>query len=729
MKEWEVVLFRSSIEVFALLGQAGRLAEYREKLKLKPVAYVSRDSSMLCVYSCQCWTSCSVRFPNPTRQFFRQFASKPRLRSCGGSSSSAGTICCSSCFAPKNVSLLISSRADNFITISDFLTYSFLLPLLQTLTSHCFHFPRPDLPRSARLLGNVQVCRPCSLADSLRHPGGVSLLLALIQTAQTPQTLRLALSLLVSSLRHNPKNAHDMARLRGYHLLAVFLRQHIDMVGHSELDLLLQLAGTDGSTGLASRGQPFGGVDDQGGAMHTVVLTDAPLVEDVLLDWTVWVAAPVPLQLAVLDFLESLAGHSAFREHNLAALRRMDAFQHLLVTLQRGDVTEPVLQKAVRLLGLFIVDGKHPGELKAIADFVVSTFRQGQAIEGVEYGEPRKPSTPLFVPGRAGRESDGYEVLVRNMVLDKLLELQVRLRGEEELEVWGKIVGSRVVTFLLDEDVHPSTLCLVLTMLAVSISTNPVSAAKFRASGGFQSITHVLPSFFDEPEVHGILLKLVLGRPVYPRQPAMGLEDFYALMPTGDAQDPVRFPELLEIIGSLFKAAFDAHDPHPIAPSGESSNHKLVAPGVENAVSDGAVDYSPRVTDSRGSTAEELATGLMQCLVKLAQRSPNLSQACRRQEFLEGYVELFFSCVRRGLRLYLSASLKRVWCSAVSWKGLLLLSCRWAPTFSPPAHFWSGKWSASSLEAVAHLRFVVVHPRRLHARVNHILALGVLVEV
>jgi hypothetical protein len=661
MKEWASVPLRSSVEVFRFFESsmsAGKI-------------WQGTEAETHCLYLSRLIYAVRMRVPMSDVLICEipQFPYTIFLPVCLRNVAFAVVvgrlhhICCSSCPAPKTVPLLVSFRADKFITIS---LYTFLLLLLQT--SHWFPFPRPDLPRCARLLGNVQVCRPCSLANSLRHPGGVSLLLALIQTAPTPQTLRLALSLLVSSLRHNPKNAHDMARLRGYHLLAVFLRQHIDMVGHAELDLLLQLAGTDGSTGLASQGQPFGGVDDQGGAMHTVVLTGPPLVEDVLLDWTVWVAAPVPLQLAVLDFLESLAGHSAFRKHNLAALRRMDAFQHLLVTLQRGDVTEPVLQKAVRLLGLFIEDGKHPGELKAIADFVVSTFRQGQAIEGVEYGEPRKPSTPLFVPGRAGRESDGYEVLVRNMVLDKLLELQVRLRGEEELEVWGKIVGSRVVTFLLDEDVHPSTLCLVLTMLAVSISTNPASAAKFRASGGFQSITHVLPSFFDEPEVHGILLKLVLGRPVYPRQPAMGLEDFYALMPTGDAQDPVRFPELLEIIGSLFKAAFDAHDPHPIAPAGESSNHKLVAPGLENAVSDGAVEYSPRVTDSRGSTAEELATGLMQCLVKLAQRSPNLSQACRRQEFLEGYVELFFSCVRRGLLLYLSASLEIVCCCLLHWR-------------------------------------------------------------
>lgn len=112
------------------------------------------------------------------------------------------------------------------------------------------------------------------------------------------------------------------------------------------------------------------------------------------------------------------------------------------------------------------------------------------------------------------------QVIVRNMLLEKLIDLQFSIKTDEvKTEEWHKVVASKIITFLLDEAVHPTSMQRIMTLLGVCLSTSTTFAAKFKSTGGHQALVRVLPSFFDSPEVYFVLFSLLFNQSVYPRQP------------------------------------------------------------------------------------------------------------------------------------------------------------------------------------------------------------------
>lgn len=102
------------------------------------------------------------------------------------------------------------------------------------------HFP--GIPRAAEISGDVHICTPSSIADNLRKVGGVAVVLAMVEAAKSSEMLHLALSLLHSVLKYNPRNARAMQRCYGYHLLALFLHHRMNFFDKQCLDLLFKIA-------------------------------------------------------------------------------------------------------------------------------------------------------------------------------------------------------------------------------------------------------------------------------------------------------------------------------------------------------------------------------------------------------------------------------------------------------------------------------------------------------
>lgn len=300
------------------------------------------------------------------------------------------------------------------------------------------------LPRAARILGDVHICTPCSIANNMRSVGGVAVVLAMVEGAETREMLHLALSMLKCVLQFNPWNARDMQRCHGYHLLALFLHRRMSYFDEDDLDQLFQIATcqasvsqrtlsqsekpsflqktlsmqepvrqlsgvpnpvsklvsmnsvTDSGFDISSnqskfddQGSSYGSISDLGGVevvvedADCIVIANPDMMEHVLLDWTLWVIAPVSIQLKVIKFMEQLVAMHRYRNHNLAVLRRLNLVRHLLVTLQRGDVENTVLEAVVALLALILKDGFMISELKVVADFVVMTFDPTASLRGI----------------------------------------------------------------------------------------------------------------------------------------------------------------------------------------------------------------------------------------------------------------------------------------------------------------------------------------------------------
>ncbi|XP_024543043.1 protein SPIRRIG [Selaginella moellendorffii] len=559
--------------------------------------------------------------------------------------------------------------------------------------------PLGGLPRIGRLVGDVEILNPCSFGDSMRKVGGMAVVLALVEAAETGEMLHLALSLLVRVLYYNPRNTYDMLACRGYHLLVLFLHRRIRLFEVQDLELLFQIAACEASfyappqsshfaTNTASSGQhplidmhgannnnnvngppaddqvssggsvfdatdigpediangmsEFGSAATPEESLNCVVLSNPDMMEHVLMDWTLWSRASVPIQLSLLGFIERLVAVHRYRNHNLATLRRLNIVQHLLVTLQRGDIEVPVIEKLVVLLGILLEDGFLPSELKYVADFVVMSFNPPEVVR----------DSPI------SREAMGLQVIVRNVLLEMLIDLQMTINAEDVLETWHKTVSSRIITFVLDEAAHPTTMRWIMTLLGVCISSSPTFSIKFRASGGYQAISHVLSSFYDAPEIYYILFCLMFGKPVYPRQPEVRLLDFHALMPGEAIEGEILFTEFLDSILLMFKAAFDkmSLQSQIVQQTGDFSQFpESLAAGFANGFKDIGGDlqseallhktYAARLMGGEAA-APSLVTSLLRFMVDLAKMHRPFSTACRRLDFLEGSVELYFSCAR-----------------------------------------------------------------------------------
>ncbi|KAF9618607.1 hypothetical protein IFM89_002302 [Coptis chinensis] len=565
--------------------------------------------------------------------------------------------------------------------------------------------PIGGIPRFGRLHGDSYICRQCVVGDSLRTVGGMTVVLALVEASETRNMLHMALAVLACALHQNPQNIRDMQAYRGYHLLALFLHRRMPLFDMQCLEIFFQIAACEAAVSephktqqihsilspvgvnyessyehLASSKFPdelssagsLGDMDDfsvqkdslghiselENNDMPTetsncIVLSNSDMVEHVLLDWTLWVTSPVSIQIALLGFLERLVSMHWYRNHNLTVLRRINLVQHLLVTLQRGDVEVPVLEKLVVLLGVILEDGFLGSELEQVVRFVIMTF------------DPPKV-TPRH---QIIRESMGKHVIVRNMLLEMLIDLQMTIDSEELLEQWHKLVSSKLITYFLDEAVHPTSMRWIMTLLGVCLASSPTFSLKFRTGGGYQGLARVLSSFYDSPEIYYTLFCLIFGKPVYPRLPEVRMLDFHALMPSNGNSGDLRFVELLESVIVMAKSTFDrlslqlmlAHQTGNLSQVTASLVAELVEETTDmmGELQGEALMHKTYAARLMGGEAASPAAAMsvLRFMVDLAKMCPPFSAICRRAEFLESCVDLYFSCVRAACAVKMAKNL------------------------------------------------------------------------
>ncbi|CAL9048037.1 unnamed protein product [Musa banksii] len=483
-----------------------------------------------------------------------------------------------------------------------------------------------------------------------------------------------------------------MQSLRGYHLLALILHRRMSLFDMHSLDIFFHIAACEASftepvrlqakmgTSFPAGTSPEASIEDlslpkfsddicsvdshgdldeysvqKDSISHfselentglseansdCIVLSNADMVEHVLLDWTLWVRAPVPIQIALLGFLECMVSMHWYRHHNLTILHHINLVQHLLVTLQCGDVEVVVLEKLVVLLGVILEDGFLASELELVVRFVLMTFDPPEL-------------TPQDQIVRVGKH-----VIVRNMLLEMLIDLQVTINAEELLEQWHKTVSSKLIAFFLDEAVHPTSMRWIMTLLGVCLSSSPTFSFKFQSSGSYHGLSRVLPSFHDSPEIYYILFCLIFGKAVYPRVPEVRMLDFFSLLPNDGNYGELKFLDLLEILIAMAKATYDRFSMQSMIANQDGNmshfNGSLVAKLVE-ATTDVAGDLRGEALLHKtyasclmsGMTGAPIAaTSILWFMVDLAKTCPPFSAVCRRTEFLESCVDLYFSCVR-----------------------------------------------------------------------------------
>ena len=103
-------------------------------------------------------------------------------------------------------------------------------------------FEVAGIPRFGRLCGHIYICKQSVIGETIRPIGGMSLVLALVEAAETGDMLHMALTLLACALHQNPQNLKDMQAYRGYHLLALFLHRRMSLFDMKSLEIFFQIA-------------------------------------------------------------------------------------------------------------------------------------------------------------------------------------------------------------------------------------------------------------------------------------------------------------------------------------------------------------------------------------------------------------------------------------------------------------------------------------------------------
>lgn len=513
----------------------------------------------------------------------------------------------------------------------------------------------------------------------------------MIEAAKTRDMLHMSLALLASALNQNPQNALDMLACRGYHLLAIFLHHRMALFDMQSLDIFFQIAACEASsleslelqgesTTVSSRTRTpqtsfkdyslqnhffrnsptqsnedlddsstlknsfnsyfseFESIDLPEETSNCVILANVHMVEHVLLDWTLWVTAPVSIQLALVGFLEKLLTIPSYMFHNMKLLRQINLVQYILVTLQRDDVEVPVLEKFVLLLSVILEDSFLVTELEAVVRFVIMTFHPRELDAQVEKSQKLTQES----------ETMGKNVIVRNLLLEMLVDLRLGITSEEFLEQWHDVLSLKFVLFFLNKYLHPASMKWIMTLLGVWLVASPTFSHEFQSSGGYQLLIGVLPSFHDHLEIFYILLCLIFGKAVYPRIPVISIGDFYALISNvencEDCED-LNFVELLDSVIAMAKFPFDILGMRLLV-SGKSDNIDFKVDSIAEELT-----YDRFMSEDTASL--DTANSILRFMVSLANMSSAFSAICRRVEFLESCIDLYFSCVRYVKYLHL----------------------------------------------------------------------------
>ncbi|KNA14960.1 hypothetical protein SOVF_102580 [Spinacia oleracea] len=525
--------------------------------------------------------------------------------------------------------------------------------------------PSTGIAHFAHLYGDISICRRCIIGNVICPVTGIAVILAVIESAETRNMLHIALTIFASSLNLNPHMAQQMKACKGYQLLSLFLHKKIAFFDIQCLEILFKIAVSEDPLKLMDSQTIMPSSMDIHGNMHELsengetsnhddeysddtraslsisgAISDADIIEHVLLDWALWVTSPVSIQLEILNFFENLTSAYKFKDHNLTILRERNIVQHFLAALQRDDIEVVILEKLVVLLTVILEHKFLESELESVTSFVLTTF------------EPFEVK-----PFQVKRERKSKRVILRNILLESLIDLQVTITSEELLENWHKIVSSKLITYFLDKAVHPTTIVWIITLLGLCFTSSPLFALKFGNNGGYQVLARVLPSFPDFLDIYYTLFCLIFGKPIYPKLPEVGIQDFEVLMLSNQEFVDLKFSNLLDSVVVMVKYIFDQLKIQPSLAQQDLSISQASDVNVDLAV--GNLDIIEEIVGEEASrqnanTASLLgleasatnATSILRLMANLAKISPSFSNICERTEFLESCVDLYFSIVR-----------------------------------------------------------------------------------
>eukprot|EP00002_Diphylleia_rotans_P003245 TRINITY_DN1221_c0_g1_i2.p1 TRINITY_DN1221_c0_g1~~TRINITY_DN1221_c0_g1_i2.p1 ORF type:complete len:3045 (-),score=601.73 TRINITY_DN1221_c0_g1_i2:105-9239(-) len=525
--------------------------------------------------------------------------------------------------------------------------------------------------KKAVLTGSAYAFHPCDIADGIRRVGGIATMIFLISQATTTDELNIALDLLVSAIRFNAKNTSEMHRIRGYEIVAHFLKQKANLADPLTLDVLLRLAGFDD------------GMDP--------IASNILAMKHLIFNFDIWLQTPAGIQMILLERVLLFFTGSDKVDYNIRRTRKLHIIQVLLDLLQNDGLQEILFTKVVRIINEIILHSLSKDELQTIANFLLNTLPAcgflplalNTPVGSVPHRRSTLTKTQTETRGRKNSvlpaaprlpESNPRATIIRNMVLECLWNHLQAKPQPVVLQMYSKVFGYQ--TFLCLMDLPPflraclasktdgpvyakseTTVIIALKILIYLLLKKPNFYAKFRNPSGFLNLGRLLSPYHYVAEIYHLLLCLAFNRPIRDSLPAtLTLDNLRWLLVDrgstsgGRTQDvALHSVDALNICLSMLK--YRLSHPREVIRRTTSGGSATLTPTIGSYSRPSASDERPRsLTRSIDITTmvqediwkDDLACIFVAFLESLLSKMADFLEAAKRPEFLDAFAEILF---------------------------------------------------------------------------------------
>ncbi|KAI9243796.1 hypothetical protein BY458DRAFT_448092 [Sporodiniella umbellata] len=209
------------------------------------------------------------------------------------------------------------------------------------------------------LVGEPVTAYPFGLDESIWKIGGCSVVLKLIESAQTASTLSKTTALLLETIRFSWRNSADMERCHGYEILAYILKQKRDLITLELFELLLVFIGKDPKN------------------FENSIINNPLAYRYVVLNFEVWKKTSIDVQKAHLEQFILFLNKSNSRSFNTKRLSRIHLVKKLLLAFRMNIYAKELVSYVVHALKAVMLSNWDTEGIKAVATFLASTVAQG----------------------------------------------------------------------------------------------------------------------------------------------------------------------------------------------------------------------------------------------------------------------------------------------------------------------------------------------------------------
>ncbi|WAR62738.1 hypothetical protein PtB15_15B325 [Puccinia triticina] len=357
------------------------------------------------------------------------------------------------------------------------------------------------------LIGEVKMCSPKRLDDSIWTASGSIFLVRLVQLSSTEKQLQMALQIFFEAISHNWRLSEDAEKIQAYETLGLILRSKAHLITPPVHRILLRFAGimvddpschpsfsSDKLRNLSLNEHiPTAKPDikhHNNGLRHSVI-TNPLAFRFLLLDFDLWSSTSLEIQRFHCESLCGMIETSIWSRFSMKRISKMNLLPKMLHALRNRQFSASsgsgeVIPAYIRLLGCVLKAQFNSQVIRHLASYLTASLTPeqcskqklpvGGTMEPANFQEAASTQTKLGVPV-ADPKSLSTSITLDEpiMVLKVLHDLLLSSNDQESFSYIAQFLkainGSKWLLMFFRKDTHPEVLSYSLRILARLIQT------------------------------------------------------------------------------------------------------------------------------------------------------------------------------------------------------------------------------------------------------------------